>query len=97
MRPDVFTETVWAAPFVVPLPGRTESHGETLVTAAMYETAGPVLVTFSGCEGGVEPPTVPLKVKLDGVGTVVTLKFTVTRRGLLVTPGAVEVSVIVPL
>jgi hypothetical protein len=94
VRPAVFTETVWAAPFVVPLPGRTESHGETLVTAAVYETAGPVLVTFSNCEG-MEPPTVPVKVRFEGVGTLVTLNVTGTCSPLFVAPA--EVSVMNPL
>ena len=95
MRPLVFTETVWAAPFVVPLPGSTESHGEALVTAAVYDTAGPVLVTFSGCDGGLAPPTVPVKVRFEGVGTLVTLNVTGTCSPLFVAPA--EVSVMNPL
>lgn len=95
MRPAVFTETVWAAPFVVPLPGATESHGDTLVTAAVYETAGPVLVTLSGCVGGLAPPAVPVNVRFEGVGTLVTLNVTGTCSPLFAAPA--EVSVMNPL
>jgi len=101
VSPAVFTETVWAEPFVVPLPGATDSQFPVLEAVAVYETAGPVLVTFSGWVGGLELPTVPVKLKPgEGAGTVVTvvtLNVTVTGRGLLVTPGALEATVTVPV
>jgi hypothetical protein len=93
LSPVIFTETVSAAPLVVPLAGETESQEEPLVTAAEYVTLGPVAVTLKGCEAGVAPPTVPVKVKAAGVGTLVTLNVTATCT--FVAPEAL--SVMVPL
>ena len=88
------TDTVSAEPLVVPPEGDTESQEEPLVTAAVYDTVGPAVdVTLNGCEDGLEPPAIPVKVKADGVGTVVTLKVTFTVRGLFVAPVAVSVMV----